>query len=258
MKFGACTGWEHIDAAARAGFDYIEISLTNLALLPEKDFSSLLAASKHFPIPVLKSNGFIPKEIPVVGPDREEATIRSYIRKALSRGAALGLETAVFGSSAARRVPDGYSRDQAIAEFSRALLWAAQTGSEYGVAVAIEPLCRAECNLLNTVEDAVTVANRISHPNLYVLGDTYHMEQAQEPLSIFTKAGKLLRHVHISHPLPGYKGRNYPSPADDTDYAAVFEALRRADYQGDVSIEAGVKDLESEGRAALLVLKQYV
>jgi len=260
MKLGVCTKFENVPAAAIAGFDYIECNLSKLASLTDGEFAELLESSKSFEIPVLRSNGFIPSSIPVTGPLADRKAICGYLDKAMSRASKLGIEVAVFGSGAARSVPEGWPFAKAWQQIEEFLSDAVVYCEKYGVTLAIEPLRREECNIINYVSEATILASLAYSPYITVLGDSFHMLSGREPYSALTNAGDILGHVHISHPLPGLSKRDFPSTGDgnDEDYKAFFDALKAAGYDGCVSIEAGSKDFEKEAPDAVSCLRRFM
>ena len=168
---------------------------------------------------------------------------------------ALGVETVVFGSGGARRVPEGFSHVTAWRQIADFLRLVGEYGEKYQINTALEPLRRKECNIINLVSEGTLLSALVNHPRVGVLGDTFHMLCGSEPWAALEYAGEKLLHVHISHPLPDLSGRDFPAPGDGCDYAEIFQALKRMGYQGDVSLEAGYKDLEKDGAAAIACLR---
>ena len=156
------------------------------------------------------------------------------------------MKTVVFGSGAARGVPEGFPQDEAWRQIARYLTIAAEYCDKYDIDLAIEPLRRVECNIMNLVTEGTLMAALVNHPRIGVLGDTHHMACGHEPWSAFVQAGKLLKHVHISHSMGDEKGRNYPAPGDDGNYKEIFDTLKNCGYDGRVSIEAAVKDMAED------------
>ncbi len=258
MKLGLCTSFQNVSLAAELGFDYAECALNALAAMPENEYQQLLTDAKDFPIPVSKCNCLLPGDIPVVGPDADEQVQRAYLEKAFSRADALGITVAVFGSGKARSVPAGWTYGEAWRQLAAFLNLLAEYGDKYGVTIAIEPLRRKECNIINLVSEGTAMAALANHPRIGVLGDTFHMNVGAEPYEALAHADALLKHIHVSHTLPDHSGRVYPADGDGEDYASLFETLKAMQYQGDVSIEAGCKDLRTEGAAALECLKKHL
>lgn len=255
MKLGVCTHYKNMDLAARLGFDYIEYSLAAIAQMPREEFDALAARAEGFPLPIKKCNCFLPGELKPVGPDVDAQALRDYLETALSRASKLGVELAVFGSGGARRVPEGFSFQQAWRQLADFMRLAAEYAARYGITIALEPLRRKECNILNLVSEATLLSALVDHPRVTVLGDTFHMRSSCEPYEALTHAGEKLTHIHISHTLPDLSGRVYCRADDGEDYAEIFRTLHAMGYRGDVSIEASCKDLETEGAAAVACLK---
>lgn len=255
MRLGLCCAPDKIEIAAQLGFDYMEGNLSVLAGMQEDAYQALLEKAPSFPIPFLKCNCFLPGDIHVTGPEAKADTQRAYLERAFSRAHALGVETVVFGSGGARGVPQGFPHVAAWRQLADFLRLAGEYGEKYQINIAIEPLRRKECNILNLVSEGTLLSALVNHPRVGVLGDTFHMLCGGEPWAVLEYAGEKLMHVHISHPLPDLSGRDYPAPGDACDYAEVFQALKRMGYQGDVSLEAGCKDMEKEGAAAIACLR---
>lgn len=257
MKFGVCTDFSNIDLAAKAGFDYIEVNLSALASMSEEDYQALLNKVPSFPIPALKCNCFLPGNMPITGPSCDEAQLRAYLDKALSRAQAVGIKTAVLGSGGARRVPEGWSHAKAWQQLAAFLTIAAEYAQKYDIQIALEPLQRRECNILNLVSEGLQLSAWVDHPAIGVLGDTHHMVCCDEPWSNLTQAGEKLMHIHISRTLEGCKDRVFPAEDDGAPHAEVIRVLKDMGYQGDVSVEAGTQDFANDCAAAAACLKKF-
>jgi sugar phosphate isomerase/epimerase len=104
------------------------------------------------------------------------------------------------------------------------------------VRLALEPLNRYESRLIHTVEDAVSVLDRVGAENLGILFDTFHANI--EEISIrdaIHRAGDRLVHVHLADSnrfVPGYGHLDFAEvwrSLDDVGYdrALVLEPLPR-------------------------------
>lgn len=246
IKLGICTSIENAASLAAAGFDYVELSLTNVAAMPEEDFQSLLKAK----LPCQALNCMVPADLPVTGPHVDRQALSAYLEAAYARAQALGAQTVVFGSGGARQVPKGFAYKQAWQQLRGFLEMVGSSAARHRLTIAVEPLRRQECNLLNTVAEAVCLTSLAGLPGIGVLGDTYHMAAMSEPLEALAQAGPLLCHVHMAEP----HQRRYPLPGDGQDYSALFKTLRSMGYQGRVSIEGSSPDPIQEGAAAFSLL----
>ena len=251
MKLGVCTGFENLDLAAKLGFDYVECAFHKLAALPEEEYQALLAQKESFPIPVRKANLFLPADVKPLGPDACEKVQREYLDRAFARGKAIGVELVVFGSGGARAVPEGWSYARAWRQLCDFLELCAEYAEKYQIVVALEPLRSQECNILNYVSEGTALCGIVNHPYITVLGDFFHMYLGNEPWEHLVRAGEKLSHIHICNPV----GRIYPAEGDGFDYETVINLLKDMNYKGDISIEAGVKDLEKEGAEAIKLLR---
>ncbi|MEI6580532.1 MAG: sugar phosphate isomerase/epimerase family protein [Eubacteriales bacterium] len=253
MKFGACIGTtaEKIKILKEIGFDYVETHMTEMATINEEDFEAFLLALKTYDIPCEASNCFIPGEYKLVGEYVDYDKISAYVSLALERASRAGIKSAVFGSGAARRVPEGTSRTQAhkqITYFLKEIV--SPEAAKYGIRIAIEPLNKKECNCLNSVLEGVAIAKATGCDNIKTLADLYHVFLENDPLDkIAALTGEII-HAHIANPV----GRCYPVPGDGFDYAPFINALKSAGCTR-CSVEAGTKDFEDEARKALVVLK---
>ena len=254
VRLGVCAKPEAAGLLAGLGFEYIEVGLAWLAGLTEEDYQKELATVKAAPIGAEAANGMLPGTLKVTGPEVSEQAVRDYLEVAFRRAAEMGIKVVVFGSGAARGVPEGWPFDEAFRQIARYLTIADEYGEKYGIDIAIEPLRRAECNIMNLVSEGAMMSALVNLPRVGTLGDTYHMVCGHEPYSVFAKAGRLLKHVHISHTIGIDQGRIWPAPDDGEDYAEVFKALKDAGYEGRVSIEAGFKDMAADGEKAFAAL----
>ena len=254
VRLGVCTKPENMTLMAQLGFEYIEIGLAWLHGLPEEDYQKELAIAKAAPIRVEAANGMLPGTVKVTGPDVDEAVIREYLEKAFCRAHEIGVKVVVFGSGAARGVPEGWPHAEAWRQIARYLTIAEEYCAKYDIEIAIEPLRRKECNIMNLVTEGTLMSALLNLPHIGTLGDTYHMVCGHEPYTAFIQAGKLLKHVHIGHTIGIDQGRIWPAADDGENYREVFEALEQAGYEGRVSIEAGCQDMAVDGPKAFAVL----
>lgn len=254
MKLGLCAPLSRAQDVQSMGYDYIEPGLSALAALPEEAFEEALAGAKTSGLPVEAANQFVPAALPLVGPEVDKAAVQAYVEGALRRASALGVQVVVFGSGGARQVPAGFSHDGGLSQVAEFLRLCNPIADANGLRIAIEPLCQRECNLLNTVMESTALARLLRQDAIGVLGDTYHMFREGEPFSSFSKAGGLLLHVHVANP----QGRLYPRPGDGYDYAALFDALHAAGYDGRVSVEVGEDAFDEGAPAALEVLRPFI
>ena len=250
IRIGVCSAIDNISKVQKAGFDYLEGNLSTIYSMTDEEFGRACAIVDASPIKVETTNCLLPGSVKVTGPDVDMNGLRAYLEKAFSRAARLGVKVCVFGSSGARRVPEGFSTAEGWRQVADFLRMANDVAEQNDVTVAIEPLRFMESNIMNFVSEATLMASLLDLPRVGVLGDTYHMAMGHESWNAFKMAGPLLKHVHVACAI----GRNCPKKGDGEHYDELFRILAEAGYEGRVSIESRYDDFDAElpmGFAAL-------
>jgi sugar phosphate isomerase/epimerase len=252
MRFGVCGGPDLGPVAKAAGYEFLEWTVGALLCPrePREKFEAALAAAKASPVPIEALNCFVPADLKITGPAVDTAALDRYTTTAFERAKEAGVKTIVFGSGGARKIPEGFDRAAAwrqIVAFTRTLGPKAKAA---GVTVAVEPLHKGECNVMNGVDECAGLVREVGHPNVRLLVDSFHLYMDQEPLEHVVADGKLLAHVHLST-TPG----RVPPGSEPYDFAPFFRALRQGGYDGRVSIEAAIKNPAEELPRALGILR---
>lgn len=243
MQIGICASVETAAKLPPDGFDFFELNVQSF-LVPEKDESAFepnLRLATALPRPVKAANCFLPGNLKCVGPAVDSSRLLRYAGEAFSRAGRTGIDLIVFGSGAARTVPDGFGKGEAIAQFVELLRSLGPLASAHGVTIAVEPLHRAECNFINSLAEGAEVVRQADHANVRLLADLYHMRMEAEPLSELVRHGSLLAHVHAAE----FSERGWPGKSGE-DFTAFLRALAEAGYSGPLSIECTWGDILSE------------
>ncbi len=256
MRFGLCTGVEHIEEMKKLGYDYIEGNLSNITeKWSFKDCREIKKRLLDAGLPMEATCCFFPGRIKVMD---ESVTpfgeLTEYVKKALENAAELGLATTVFGSGTARRIPEGMSQEKAHEQALKVLAMMGDIAKQNSIIISIEPLNSKEANLFTTVKEAYGYAAELNHPNVRVLGDVYHMMLENEPWSALEDCADRLQHIHFSHPMTDR--RTYPHSLDEYDYAPIAAAIKASKYNERISIEASCNDFATDAPAALAILKK--
>lgn len=232
------------------GYDYIEYAASHFASLSDEDMKKAVTYYKEGLLKVEACNGFIPGTMPLVGSGADLNTVTSYLNAVIPRMASVGVQTVVFGSGTARRIPDGVSCEQAQQQLDEFLLLAESIAREYGITIAMEPLNHKETNVFLTVTESAKTIRRLHLPNLKVLADLYHTYVEQEDPMVLIENSDLLCHIHVADP----EARTIP--VDHSYLRACGKALKKSGYHGRISIECSCKDFASEVSNALPLLKK--
>jgi D-psicose/D-tagatose/L-ribulose 3-epimerase len=250
VRVGYCTGLKNLEAAKAVGFDYVELSAIEIAGLSDAEFEAAAARLKGLGLPTPAANLFLPATLKVTGPDVHPAQQMEHVHKALTRLAKLGTEVLVFGSGGARRVPGGFSKDEAFRQLVDFGKRAAGEARAVGITIAIEPLRKQETNIINTAAEGLELVKAIDDPNFQLMIDFYHLASEHEDPAIVFTAKDHLRHLHMANP----QGRVFPQTWEEFDYAPFFANLRAIGYDRRISVEASTPDLAAQGPAAIALL----
>lgn len=248
MRFGMCMGvdsHQNIKIAKDAGFDYIECNFNSLSRADEETFEKFKEALNDCNIRCEAANCFMPSDLPIIGHDYGRKKYRDFIENGMIRGKKIGLEVIVFGSGAARSIPDGTSYAEGFKQLGDFLASVVSPLAErYGMTVVMEPLRKNECNIINTVKEGVMLAVLSGKSNIACLADLYHMEFDDND-DIRQLKGSI-KHAHFSNPVSanGLK-RCFPKGFEEYDYQAFIDALKYADCER-CSVEANCQCYETE------------
>lgn len=252
VKIGYCGPLKDIDAVKAAGFDYMEVRTSEVAALSDADFEQVAAKFRQVGLPVLSANLFIPGDIKVTGPAIDKQRQMEYVHRALGRVSRLGVRLVVFGSGGARRVPEGFSHEEAfeqLVDFGKRI---APEARSRNITIAIEPLRHQETNIINNTTEALAWVNAVNDPNIQLMIDFYHFSVENEDPSNILKVKDHLRHLHMANP----NGRVMPLHWDEYNYAPFFSVLRQIHYDRLISLEASTKDLPAEGPQSIALLRR--
>ena len=229
MKFGLC----RMENEKKFSADYAELNATAIYQMTDEQFSNLKKRVRSGELYPYAVNGLVPGNIRLTGPDVNYDTVKEYADKCFGRLSELDIKTLVFGSSAAKIVPEGFSMEKAWEQLFEVGKIFSDAAKKYGQRIAVEGLRRAECNIVNTLEDVYYYVKNVNRDNFLMLADFYHMHENGENISDVKKYKDCLIHCHIA----GYIKRAVPT-AEEADFIKeCITALKEIGYDGGVSFE---------------------
>ncbi len=258
MKFGANTFiWESpfatsehlylVDKVKDMGFEILEIAVEDPALV---DVGVLKQALDNAGLQAIVCGAF--------GPDRDlanaDAQLRqngmTYVQWLVDAAAELGSPVVagpMYSSVGKAHLPTAVERE---AEWERAVsgleLLAAYAG-ERGVKLAFEPLNRFETDMINVVEQGLTLIGDVGSPYLGFHLDTFHMHlEEKDSAAAIRSADDRVFHFHACENDRGVPGTG------QVHWQAVAQALQEIDYQGAVVIESFTPQVISIARAVCI------
>lgn len=252
MEIGGCVAPAQFPALAAAGADYAELAVARDVMGgDEAAFGRLLALVGASPVRVAAFNVLLPGDLAVVGPAVDRARLDAYIATAFGRIARLSPgAVVVFGSGRSRSVPDGFPRDAALGQLAEFLGWVGPAASAHGLALALEPLRRAESNVFNTLAEGAAFIAARGLRDVALLADLFHMEEEGEGLGAVATHGALIAHAHTAD-----TGRRAPGTGDYPQ-VAFFAALRAHTGCRRCSIECSWGDFDREIGPAVAALRR--
>jgi sugar phosphate isomerase/epimerase len=255
MKIGLCSSADQADLAAKAGFNYLEGNVQTLlkAEASEADFAPGLKATQSASLPTLAANCFLPGSLKCVGPDLDIDRVVRYAGTAFRRARLVGIKFVVFGSGAARQIPEGFDVATTKKQFLDVLQRIAPLAEEHNVTVVIEPLASKECNFITSLADGAFFVEAVNHPNIRLLADFYHMSCDEESPGEIVVHGKWLAHIHVAEK----EGRFAPGTSGE-DFGPYLNALKKIAYKGAISYECGWKDLPSQSATSVKSFRKQI
>ncbi len=239
---------EHlIPHIAALGFDRIELPIENVGDWNAKR-ARALAAEHGLGISVCG----------VFGPERDflsphadvRNTAAAYLKHCIEIAETAGAGNVVgpFYSAVGRVRPISHEqRETDLSLLVQQLRPLALYASDRGVTLCLEPLNRFETSIFNTVAQANDLVDRIDHPALGLLLDTFHMNIEERSIGDAIRlAGTRLRHFHACENDRGAPGTGH------VPWNTIASALRDVRYDGPVVIESFSAEVKSIARAAAI------
>ena len=130
----------------------------------------------------------------------------------------------------------------------------APVAKEHNTCILLESLNRYETHFLNTQQQSFDICEQVSHPNVMLMSDFFHMniEETDSPNALKT-VKKYLKHVHLAD-----NTRMQPGTGK-LDFAANFKALKDIGFDGFGSLECSIAGDDKAHALAetLRFLKQF-
>ncbi len=170
-----------------------------------------------------------------VDPDpAARARARDHVRWAIDCMTALGAKVAAgpFHSPLALFTGQGPTATE-LAHLAEFLRFFAEAAAQAGIRLALEPLNRFECYMLNTQAQGGALRRAVAHPNLTILYDTFHANiEERDMVAAIGEHIADIGHIHISENDRGIPGRGH------IDWRSVFPAIKRTGYDDWLTLEA--------------------
>ena len=109
----------------------------------------------------------------------------------------------------------------------------AQDAQSANIRISLEAVNRFECYIVNTMEAASEIYQKVGHPAFGYMFDTFHANiEEKDPAGALRKYREGITHVHISENDRGIPGRGH------IDFSKPIKVLRETGYDQWITVEA--------------------
>lgn len=258
MQYGASTfiwaspfSTQNIDLLTKVktmGYDIIEIAVEDTAII---DWNKIKEIARDLDLKITISGAFgTERDISSTEPEYRKLG-KEYIVDCLKIAADVG--SPIFGGPVYSAV--GKTRLVSDEQKKQERDWCVETlketskiAADLGVVLGLEPLNRFETDMVNTVDQALSLVQEVGHTSLQIVMDTFHanIEEKDIPDAI-RKIGKdLLCHVQGNE-----SDRGTPGTAH-LEWEGIRDALQEIGYEGAVVIETFGQPSKELAKAACI------
>ena len=178
----------------------------------------------------------------------------AYLDKLIDFCADVGGPYMIFGSPKQRNTK-GISVEEAKKYLAEGLAKVADHAQKRSVKILVEPLGKGATDVVNTMAEALELAEQINHPAIQIMFDFHNTTDETEPFDVLLKKYyNYIHHVHVQEKDGSYLGTG----SAVNDYVKGFQTLKDLKYDKWVSLEVfdfspGGKKIAEE---SIQVLKQ--
>jgi sugar phosphate isomerase/epimerase len=255
IKFGVCTDLDKMSQLSEAGFDYIEPAAYIFAQATEEEFKAIrkkVAACSD--ISCEACNFFYPLDFHVTGEGINTRKIYAYIDKTIERADILGVRNITIGSGPARKVPDGFPKEDAFRQFGDQIHYAGELAARHGITITIEPIRPASTNLIINLAEGTSLAKYVNLSNVKTMADINQMVGSGDTIDMVYQYGDYIKHLHTIDT----KNHCYPVNPEDTEQIALIKAYLTVNPGGRITVEGAPFTTMENAHQCLKTLKNYV
>lgn len=258
MLFGASTFiWvspfssENVDLLTKVkdmGYDIIEIAVEDTSII---DWKLIKDIAHDLDLKITISGAFgAERDISSTEPHYRELG-KQYIIDCIKIAEDVGSPIfggPVYSAVGKTRLVSEEQKKQERAWCVETLMEIGKIAADSGVVVGLEPLNRFETDMVNTVDQALSIVHEVSSPNLKIVLDTFHsnIEEKDIPASIRKIGKELLCHVQGNESDRGTPGTGH------LEWQGIKEALEEIGYEGAMVIETFGQPSKELARAACI------
>lgn len=252
-QIGVIVTSDRIEAARAAGADYVEPTIVNNLVAPSADDGWAVNPERETPTGCPSFAILFPGDLRLADPGFPAGDVTAYLEAVLPVVAAHAAPGAkiVFGSGAARTIPDGVDRRQAELRFAEIVRETRDLAARHDLRIVLEPLHRGETNLLNSIAECAAFLDEHGIDGVPIVADLFHIMLESEPLTVVRENGARIGHAHIAD-----TGRRTPG-SGDWPLEEFLRSLDDGGYTGSVSLECIWDDFASEAESGLAHVRGF-
>jgi len=221
---------ESISKAADLGYNGVELALKSADEINPGQLSGLLSRTNMEISCISTGQVFADKGLMFTDPDKEKRAEVSRIFKEFIDLAAEYGQLVNIGRVRGQISSDGQkAAENRFIDVARELCEYAQAKK---VTLILEPVNRYEINFINSVSDGVELMKKVNMPNMRLMPDVFHMNI--EDVTIGPELERnmdFIEYIHLADSNRLAPGQGH------TDFNTIFQHLKRAGYNGWISIE---------------------
>lgn len=276
FKYALCSeilkelSWaEQCEITGKAGFKGIELAPFTLV---KESVDEISSAARQQMVQDMKNAGIVcpgfhwlfvppPKGLHFTTPDNQlRQKSVDYLIKLIEFCGDLGGEVMVFGSPAQRGTTGGISVQEATDYFADGLAKVAGLARDRNITILVEPLPGKGTDVVNTMEEALQIVNKVNHPNIATMFDFHNSVDETEPFTdLIRKYYRYIHHVHVQN-MDGslIKPDNIPE-----ELIRIFKLLKELNYKKWISVEVfdftpGGKFIAEESMKTFLEIEKRI
>ncbi|GAB2778519.1 sugar phosphate isomerase/epimerase [Rhabdobacter roseus] len=258
MLFGASTfiwaspfSTQQIDLLTKVknmGYDILEIAVEDTRII---DWEVVKTVARDLDLKITISGAFgTERDISSVEPFYRQLG-KEYIMDCIRIAADVGSPIfggPVYSAVGKTRLVSDEQKKQERAWCVEILQEIGKMAVDLGVVVGLEPLNRFETDMINTVDQALSIVGEVASPNLKIVLDTFHanIEEKDIPAAIRQIGKDLLCHVQGNESDRGTPGTGH------LEWTGIQEALHEIGYEGAIVIETFGQPSKELARAACI------
>jgi sugar phosphate isomerase/epimerase len=233
---------EQCQTASEAGYKGIEIAAFTLV---KEGVQEINSAKRKEMVSTMEEAGVVcaglhwllappPKGLHFTTPDAaiRQKTI-AYFHELIDFCGDLGGSRMIFGSPKQRDTKD-ISATEAKKYFADGLIQVADHAQQRRIKILIEPLGKRTTDVVNTLAEALALAEQVNHPAIAIMFDFNNTVDETEPYDVLLR--KYFKHIHHVH-VQEMGGKHLGTGTAVNDYVKAFQTLKDLKYDKWISLE---------------------